>query len=191
MFSKKTMSVWVGIMMVAGMFLMGQDSWGPVLECVDFEDPGLGSVYNSGMTFTDSGADVIVGPFQWSNGVWTSMGNAEIVDSAAGWCDAGGSDQELLVNNVNVEFVFPASIDNGLTILFAEHGGNVNLMINGIHMNRPNFGDMPLSIGGVNVTCVGPGCAGGGQGELKLEGAINEFYFGGQEYCVDDICPIL
>jgi hypothetical protein len=47
------------------------------------------------------------------------------------------------------------------------------------------------TVGGVLVTCTGPGCAGAGVGELGLEGSINEFYIGGQEFCVDDVCPIL
>ena len=106
MFRKSTMAVWIGIMILSGMFLMGQDSWGPVLECVDFEDPALGSVYTVGMTFADSGADMTAMPFQWSNGIWTSNGYAEIVLAAGGWCDAGGSNQELLINNINIDFVF-------------------------------------------------------------------------------------
>ncbi len=190
MFKGNLIPVWLGIILLSGMFLMGQDTWPPALQCVDFEDPALGSVYNVGMTFTDSGADVTGRPFEWYPTGWTSGGYAEIV-LAAGGCDAGGSNQELLINNINMEFVFPAAIDNGLTILFAEHGGNVNMSINGVHKNEPDFSSMVGSIGGVNVSCTGPGCTGGGQGELKLEGAITQFYIGGQEFCIDDVCPIL
>ena len=175
MFRRKLIPVWVCIVALSSIYLAGQAPWGPVLDCVDFEDPPLLSVYNVGMTFTDSGADVTGMPFEWYPTGWTTNGYAEIVLAAGGWCDAGGANQELLINNINMEFVFPAAIDNGLTILFAEHGGNVNMSINGVHKNEPNFAAMVGLVGGVNVSCTGPGCTGGGQGELKLEGAINQF----------------
>jgi len=168
---------------------MGQDSWAPALECVDFEDPAPGSIYSVPMTFTDSGAVVSALAFQWSNGNWTPNGEMLVVD--ASWCSSGGSGQNLTLNNINAEIVFPVPIDNGLSIQIGEYGGNVNLMINGVHENKPTFSDMPPSIGGVLVSCTGPGCSGGGIGVLKLEGAINSIYIGGQEFCIDDVCPIL
>jgi len=170
------------------MFLMGQDPWGPALECVDFEDPAPGSTYIVGDTFADSGADVTGRPFEWSGGTWTSAGNM-LVD-ASSWCDSGGSGQNLTTNNINAEIAFPAAITNGLTIRFGEYGGNINLMINAVHENKPNMADLPASIGGVAVTCSGAGCTGQGQGVLTLQGAINQIYVGGQEFCIDDVCPI-
>jgi len=189
MLKKGLIPVWIGILVMSGMFLMGQDTWPPTLECVDFEDPAPGSMYVVGDTFPDSGADVNARQFEWSNGTWTSSGNM-LVDSAS-WCDSGGSGQNLTLNNINAEIIFPVSIDNGLTINIGEYGGNVNLMINGIHENKPTFGDMPPSVGGVTVTCTGAACTGGGTGVLRLEGVINSIYIGGQEFCIDDVCPIL
>jgi hypothetical protein len=189
MFRRHLILAWLGIIFLSGIFLMGQDTWLPALECVDFEDPTLGSVYHLFDTFADSGADVTGRHFEWYPSGWTSGGYAEIV--LPDWCDAGGSGQDLLINNINMEFDFPAAISKGLKILFAEHGGNVNLGVNGIQKNVENFVDLVGLVAGVNVTCTGPGCTGGGQGELKLEGAINEFYIGGQEFCIDNVCPIL
>jgi len=190
MISKRSVIAWVGIFLVSGMFLMGQDAWGPVVECVDFEDPAAGTLIYVGTTVTDSGADVTGVPFQWSNGIWTNNGNAEIVLADAAWCHAGGTGQELLVNNINVEIEWPAALANGLTVLFAEHGGNVNLGVNGAHANAENFDGLVGMLGGVVVSCSGPGCTGGGLAQLKLEGTVNQFYIGGQEFCIDDVCPI-
>ncbi len=192
MFRRNLIPVWIGVIVLSGMFLMGQDSWSPVLLCVDFEDPALGSTYNVGMTFTDSGADVTGAPFEWSGGTWTNNGYAEIVLAAGGWCDAGGSAQELLINNINMDFVFPALVENGLTVAFAEHGGNVNISINGDHKNVEDFISVDSTfVGGVYVTCTGPGCTGSGQGTLTLDGTITQFSIGGQEFCIDDVCPII
>jgi len=189
-FTERTKIVWTGILFLSGMFLMGQDSWGPVLPCVDFEDPAAGTVLYVGTTVPDSGADVTGAPFQWSNGIWTNDGFAEVAAADAAWCDAGGTGRELLINNINVEISLPASVPNGLTVLFAEHGGNVNLSVNGVHKNVANFTDLVGMIGGVQVSCVGTGCSGSGQGELRLEGPVNQFSIGGQEFCIDDVCPI-
>ena len=190
MFTRKTMIGWVGVIFLSGMFLMGQDSWGPVLECVDFEDPAPGTMVYVGTTITDSGAEITGMPFEWSNGIWTSDGYAEIVLADEAWCHAGGTGQELLINNINVEIVWPASIDNGLAVLFAEHGGNINLSINGVHKNAADFIDLVGVIGGVTVSCIGSGCTGSGQGVLSLDGPVTQFYIGGQEFCIDDVCPI-
>ncbi|UCH96304.1 MAG: hypothetical protein JSV88_05470 [Candidatus Aminicenantes bacterium] len=152
--------------------------------CVDFEDPGLGTVYSVGNTFTDSGATITVKAFQWSNNIWTNNGNAEVINLNC----AGGSGQEIRVNNVNLAFDFGGP-KAGLTLLFSERGGNVNIEVNGDFRNVGNFNNVVSPIGGVNFVCTGAGCTGGGQGSIKLTGNINSFRIGGQEFCIDNVCP--
>ena len=77
----------------------------------------------------------------------------------------------------------------GLVIEFAEYGGNVNLEVNGDFRNESTFGDVVSPVGGVAVSCAGAGCAGGGQGTLYLVGTVTSVRIGGQEFCIDDICP--
>lgn len=190
MYKGRNILVCIAILALSSMYLLGQDTWPPALDCVDFEEPALGSTYTVGTGFADSGAQVNGRDFQWSNGVWTSNGFMEIADAATSWCDAGGSGQHLLINNINAEILWPAQLPKGLTLGFGEYGGNVNININGDHVNVEDFALAPGVIGGVVVSCAGPGCTSGGTGVLTLDGPIDSFYIGGQEFCIDDVCPI-
>lgn len=155
-------------------------------ECVDFEDPASGTYYGVGSVLTDSGQGVTFTPFQWPTGGWTSGGFAQV--ALPNWCEAGGSGQKLIVNNINVQFAFP-TLDDGLVIQFAEYGGNVNIEVNGDFRNEQIFGDVVSPIGGVAVSCAGAGCTGEGQGTLYLVGTVTSVSIGGQEFCIDDVCP--
>lgn len=156
------------------------------VQCVDFEDPALGSTYTVGAVMNDSGQAMTFKQFQWSTGAWTSGGSGEIV--VPDWCDAGASGQELLLNNINVQFAFP-TLPDGLTIQFGEYGGNVNIEVNGDFRNESTFGAVVSPVGGVTVSCTGAGCNGGGKGTLTLVGTISSLSIGGQEFCIDDVCP--
>jgi hypothetical protein len=153
-------------------------------ECVDFEDPPLDMRYYVGDIFMDSGVTTTLMPFQWSNGIWTYSGFADIQNAG----NAGGSGQKVWTNNVNLSFDFPVYPLSGLSLRFGEYGGNLNIEINGIFRNFNNFAEIhATTIGGVNVSVTsGPGDA---QGILILEGEINHFVIGGQELAIDDVCP--
>ncbi len=43
MFKSKHLPVWIGIILLSGMFLMGQDTWVPPTECIDFDEDGYGN----------------------------------------------------------------------------------------------------------------------------------------------------
>nr|CBH39021.1 hypothetical protein, secreted [uncultured archaeon] len=151
--------------------------------CVDFEDPLLGTTFYVGDIFTDSGATITVQSFQWSNSKWTTDGYAVIGNEGL----AGGSGQEIWVNNVNLDFDF-GSPCSGISLLFGEYGGNLNIEINGDFRNFQDFVDINgLNIGGVNVLVVNG--FGNDKGSLKLSGTINSLVFGGQELWIDDVCP--
>ncbi|OEU73404.1 MAG: hypothetical protein BA869_02215, partial [Desulfuromonadales bacterium C00003107] len=153
-------------------------------ECVDFEDLSIGAMYYVGDAFTDSGAKITVQPFQWGDGQWTQGGFAEVGNAG----DAGGAGNEVLVNNVNLGFDF-GSPCGGLSLLFGEYGGNLNIEINGDFRNFEDFaGINGTVVGNVSVTVVnGPDDY---RGRLELSGTINSFAIGGQELLIDHICPI-
>ncbi len=186
MFRRDLVPTWIAVVVVSGLFLMGQDTWPPP-DCVEFEDSATGSVYVVGNAFMDSGTSVQINDFQLSDGSWFSGGYAEIID----WDCANDDemDHDLLINNVNAEFDFP-TLQNGLELEFAESGGNVNIQVNGMLKNAPNLIGATGSWGDVNVMCSGMGCFGVGNGTLKIVGKIRSFSIGGQEFRIDNVCPI-
>jgi hypothetical protein len=149
--------------------------------CTQFEDLPLGQRYRIRDAFAASGTGLTVKVFQWTNGQWTSNGYVKVVNGNR----AGGSGQELYVNNANVllEFCDPPA---GLSLLLS-HGGNLNIEINGEFVNFRRFAEIDgRIIGGVAVSLASGPAA--GQGELKLEGKIYSFTLGGQELWIDDLC---
>lgn len=176
--------------------LGGQELWiddvcrgeclpGPeVVECVDFEDPPLGEQYHILDSFQDSGAVIRVAAFQWGTGDWTTGGYAEVADGGL----AGGSGQEMWINNVNLDFKLPRCPLESLVLRFGEYGGNVNLYINEEFKESDDLMDFDGQvIGGVEVRVVD------GQenapAKMELKGEIRSFAIGGQELAIDDVCP--
>ena len=147
---------------------------------IDFEDLTPGTEYKVDDTFTTSGIPVAVEPFQWSGGGWTSDGYAKVMNGG----QAGGSGNEMNVNNVNLDFSFGAPIKS-LSLLFGEYGGNLNIEVNGDFRNFDKFADVNgFTIGGVYVTVVDLGDS---NGRLTLTGTIEQFAIGGQELWIDDV----
>ncbi|MBN1125211.1 MAG: hypothetical protein JXA82_09390 [Sedimentisphaerales bacterium] len=148
---------------------------------VMFEDLTLGTYYHVGDMFVSAGVPILVQSFEFSNGTWTSQGYTQVGNGLL----AGGSGQEMIVNNVNLEFQFPEVLP-GLQLLFGEYGGNCNININGDHRNFANFQDIDGQvIGGVQVSVTGG--AGNETGILRLYGDIHQFYIGGQEFAIDNV----
>ena len=162
----------------------GDEEPEPGQFCIDFEDLTLGTQYHVGDTFIDSGVVIAVQKFQWGNLQWYDGGYTEVSDNSSG-C-SGGSGQHMWVNNVNLNFTC-ASPWEGLSLLFGEYGGNLNIEINGDFRNFENFHDIDGDIiGGVDVSVVNG--FGNDRGSLTLSGTINSFAIGGQELCIDDVC---
>ena len=159
----------------------------PRRVCIGFEDPPLGTEYHVGDTFTDLGAVIVVETFDWGGGIWCngSCGYAKVSDSSS-WCWPGGFGQHMVVNNVNLRIVDDGPWE-GLSLLFGEYGGNLNIDINGYHREFDDFHDIDGdTIGGVDVSVVNG--FGQDEGSLTLSGTINSFAIGGQELCIDDLC---
>ena len=150
-------------------------------DCVDFEDPTLGTVFNVGDTFMDSGVNIEVGEFFWYSGGSTTTGTATIQNTG----QAGGSGQDINCNNVNLDFDFSYPLD-GLSLLYGYYGGDLNININGVLEKSLDPASIPSPISSVNVVNTD---FGGGKGMLTLSGTINSFAIGGQEFWIDDVCP--
>ena len=150
--------------------------------CVEFEDLNLGSVYKIGEKFVTSRMTVSVGQFVLSNGA--PAGGSAAVVTAQG--RAGGYGNELQINNVSLNFYFD-SLPNGVSILFGEYGGNLNITINGEFVNFENFADINGRVIGGVMTSVLNG-NGKGIGFLNLSGEINTLSVGGQELWIDNMC---
>ncbi len=156
-------------------------------NCIDFEDLGLGQVYNVGDTFTADNtgfaADIRGRDFRFSNGTPFS-GGAAIVDNAQ---MAGDTGQDIAVNNILLDFSFQQPVPDGLTMDFGEFGGNLNLMINGDFRNFLDFQNVNgLNVGGTLVTVVNG--FGNDNGVLTVDGQVNSFAVGGQELWIDHLC---
>ncbi len=150
--------------------------------CTSMEDLNDGDVYHVGDTFVDSGVTVEAMAFQWSDESWTSAGETKVKTGTK----AGGSGNDLMVNNISLDFDFGASI-SGLTMNFGEYGGNLNLKVNDELRNFNNFADIDgVTIGDVTASVTNGN--GNDKGSLTLDGTISTFIVGGQELYVDDIC---
>ena len=148
---------------------------------IDFEDPPLGANYYVLDTFTDSGFTMTILPFQWGNGQWTFDMYATVMDQGM----AGGTGQEIWLNNVNLRFIFCDPVE-GLSLNFGDHGGNLNIEINSDFVNFGYFTDIDgTTIGNVDVSAVIG--AGGATGKLTLKGKIKTFFIGGQARGIDDV----
>ena len=159
-----------------------KDIGAPVRPAIDFEDLLPSAVYSVSDTFTSAGIPIAVEPFQWSGGGWTSAGKATVVTIGR----AGGTGNEINVNNVNLAFDFWLPL-TGLSLRFGEYGGNLNLKINGDFRNFENMDEVDgLTIGGVTIAVTNG--HGDDMGTLTLSGGpIAQFVIGGQEFYIDDI----
>jgi len=151
--------------------------------CAEFEDLNSGSVYKVGERFITSNTIITVGQFVWGNGTPTADGYAAVAAQRA----AGGFGNEMQVNNINLNFMFDVP-STGLSMLFGEYGGNLNINVNGDFLNFANFADINgRVIGGVNISVLNG--FGNDKGFLQLSGTIKTFALGGQELWIDNVCP--
>ena len=149
-------------------------------QCVEFEDPAVGSTYHVGETFYSEGVLLSVRRFLWPGGQWYYDGYAQVSNNLMA-CHAG---QDILTNNVNLAFDFNAPISS-LVMYYGYYGGYLNIEVNGTFHHFGNFLDITgTTIGGVYITA----SAGQGCGVLTLSGIVNSFFVGGQELWIDHTC---
>jgi hypothetical protein len=147
---------------------------------VDFDDLTLGTTYNVGDSFTTSGVVVTAEQFQQSGGTWDASGSAEVMNATK----AGGSGYEIHTNNINLSFDFGSPCD-GVSLMYADLGGNINLEINGSLANVEDFSMLPATLGGASIFTT-PGDT-GALFVIGIVGNINSFKIGGQELWIDNI----
>jgi hypothetical protein len=164
-------------------------------QCVDFEVPPGGSPWPCcGTVFAYNGVGFRTEPFFWIGGGMTVAGFAEPSFN----CPAGGG-LGLWTNNVNVDIRITDFSPSGvreLTIKYADFGGNVNLQVNGSLENNNDFALIPNNRWhpwGVDYFESSVVAGGAQVGTIVLRalpgGCINQVAIGGQELCIDEICP--
>ncbi len=157
----------------------------PTGPCAAFEDLAPGTVYVLGDTFTTNGIDASVGEFFVGG---TPFDN--FTEVATGGL-AGGTGNELEVNNVTITFAMPAS-PAGWSVQFGEYGGEVNLAVNGanVGIDGPDFAHWTGQTLGP-ATVQASGGLDSADGVLELRGAgITDITIGGQELWIDNLCPL-
>ena len=166
---------------VAGLLLSGASS---AFATPGYEDLPLGTTYHVGDVTASEGVPIEFAPFQWWSGTWTSGGEAEIGN--AGW--ACTPNQELGLNNITAAFNYGAAgmAPDYVRFNFGEHGGNINVAVNGDFHNVADFIMLDgLNIGGAifNVTAGGFGhdC-----GVVEIHGIVQKLELGGQELWIDN-----
>jgi hypothetical protein len=57
MFKRDRLPLWLGILLLSGMFLLGQQSWGPQHECIDADEDGYGNPASPWCTYSQLDCD--------------------------------------------------------------------------------------------------------------------------------------
>lgn len=166
-------------------------------NCVRFEPPapfnpatvfGAPAGQSSGdLAFVSSGISGTVWKFVWaSSGTAFNLARVEVppVPFASG--------QSLRLNNINVDFLFPALLPRTVQIAFLDLGGYENLKVNGSPIYVGELTAAPAALGGATVSVAWTPLAppsNGKRGVLTVQGkAIEHVWIGGQELWIDDVC---
>ena len=157
---------------------------GAATVLVDYEDLVLNTQYFCcGPAFNSAGMDYSTEQFQWSNGIWTPDGYAEVV--AMGM--ACGTRQEIWINNINLRLELPVQADL-IELDYGEYGGNLNIEITGVFQNFANMQDINgMPFGAATVSVVDYGVPGNSCGHLTVRGPVDSFSIGGQEFVIDNM----
>ena len=98
-----------------------------------------------------------------------------------------GTDHILNTNNVTFLFKNTGTPITDVTFEYLDMGGTENLSVNGV-LHSGELKAAPATLGGVNVTVNEVPITGGKKGTVKLNGSIQNFSIGGQEFFLDNIC---
>ncbi len=140
--------------------------------CVNFQGLPLWSSYVVGDTFTLNGIDFHIEGFEWPP--WFMGGSTYIGNGGY----AGSWGNEMWLNNASLMVDSPMPVSK-ITLDYGWYGGNTNLMYNGFLYNGGNFVGIPgvTATGAYNVP-----------GQLAVTGPIFDFFIGGQELAIDNLC---
>jgi len=163
----------------------------PVLDvaCVTFDDLDVGTTYGERagqrpgdlVYQTAEGVRVYIHDFLNSDGPST-------FSSASIASDGFGSGPFVVSSSLNLEFDFnelpfePRRVD----FAFRDQGGNQNFSVNGSDVHRQLILEAPSPIGGVSWGWADP--EGDGTKVGTLDGTVERFLIGGQEFSLDTVC---
>ena len=182
--AKKGLCLWALLIVT---LIFTQSVFGVV---ADFETLSPGSTCYVGNSFSVPGLTMTGEEFFWSGGGSTTAGFATVGNSGL----AGGAGNEIVFNNINLNFDFGMPVD-GLSFQFGYMGGDINLTINDEPVIVvPDIGLIPPMVGGTSVFIVGPGYGPvvnliipEEHGAMFIMGRINSFKIGGQEFTIDNL----
>lgn len=151
-----------------------------------FNEIPSGTTYAPTHSASSNGVDLRFECFEWSNGATTCDGVAT-VEWASPECGSAGHRIEL--DNINLAMDFRNSVgtQNGVAFAFGDHGGNINLVVNGDFINFENMLDVDgMTLGGCVIRVLAGG-TGNDCGTFRIEGEIDEMMIGGQEFWLDGL----
>ena len=157
-------------------------------SCMTYEGMPLNAEYSVGTTktFGDIFGELI--GFENEAGNWVEDGIATIENGGK----AHGSGKETNLNNIMQRLIFNVSEPTSVTFKYADHGGVVNLGINGTLNNVEDLSDLNgLTVNGVTIIVTRTNTFNGHYGTVALIGttdSIQRFAVGGQEFWLDDVC---
>ncbi len=161
---------------------------------VEFESQPLGMQWGGpvgnapgDLIFSENGIGVRVEFFNFAAGGGL-FNLAQIDSSFSGF----GSNQIMRTNNINLGFDLSTTPNCGVEIDVADLGGTENLQVNGAALFVGNLPAAPAAIApGVTLSLLNVAAIPGGyQGTLRLDGNVTKLVLGGQEFWVDNLCPI-
>lgn len=173
---------------VAGLIFIASGTALAFTTVFDFSTIAAGTNFVWGDVMNTPTATIEMKKFQFANGVWTDAGVATVVSSTMA---SGSATKELNVDSIMVQVV-PDTSATSATFLYADLGGQINLGVNGVHANEPDFLDLDgLTIGNCDITVTETGFAGGIRGRVTITPQngfdIDKFGIGGQDIHIDDV----
>jgi hypothetical protein len=145
---------------------------------VEFDDLPVRTQVRVGQTIKSGGVEITGKPYFFVGGQSTSEGVANVRDLLK-----PGTLQDISMGNINLDFDFGGTAA-GVSLLFGDFGGNTNLRVNGDLRIVEDLSSLNGQlVGGVQVF-VAP--IDGGF-ELSLDGEVDQFAIGGQEFALDQV----
>jgi len=173
----------------------GEPGGGPVLWCdhlSDIESPALGVTWGGSVgstpgdvMFIEDGMTARV--FEYTDPTGAVLFGDARVDAAF---PPFGSGQILTLNNVNVRYGLSGlGVTEKVRIEYFDGAGMENLMVNGAAWYFGEIDAAPAAIA-PGVTCTVYENAGPGfdYGVIVLEGDVDFFFLGGQQFAIDNVC---
>ena len=151
---------------------------GAISGMVPFDDLERATKIAVGQTVKSGGVEITGKRFVFVPGQFTDEGYALITDQLD-----PGQQFDAAMGNINLEFDFGGRVER-LALLFGEFGGVVNLEVNDELVIAQSLMELDgASVGGAKVSV--ELIKGGGR--LVVDGPVEQFAIGGQEFAIDEV----